>query len=322
MKKRTFLAFSTAALAPLGILHAKANYPNRPITVVVPFGPGGGGDIVGRIWAKHMTAQTGANVIVENKSGAGGLLGASHVARSQADGYTLLLGTSGTQIIAPAVALKPPYDAIQDFELVSMVCGNPTCIAINPKVPANNLKEFIALAKANPGKYSYGSAGAGSITNLTGEVFKYQAGNLKVVHVSYKGGGPAMQDLIAGHIPMITPILTSGVLAQHRAGKARILCVNNETRLQSAPDIPTAAEAGVPDMNIVVFSAIFAPAHTSTEAIDMLKAASKKILASAEFLKDIELAGGELISAADHSNYYKEEVTRWNKLIKTIGFKV
>ena len=322
MKKRTFLALGTAALAPWGMLHAQTRYPDRPIRLVVPFAPGGDGDIMGRTWVKHMAAQTGMNIVVENKGGAGGAIGAAEVARARPDGYTLLLGTSTTQIINPAASASTPYDPIKDFELVGMVSANPTCIVVNPKFPASNLKELIALLKANPGKYAYGSAGPGTITNLTGELFKFQAGKLELQHVPYKGGGPAMQDLLAGHVPMITPILSSAVLAQHRAGRARILCVNNETRLKAAPDIPTSAEAGLSDMTVQVFNAVFATSGTPKEAMDILKAASQKVITDPAFLQDVEKAGGELLVLTDPEKYFKQEVVRWNQLIKTIGFKI
>ena len=322
MKKRTFLALGTAALAPWGMLHAQARYPDRPIRLVVPFAPGGDGDIMGRAWVKHMASQTGMNIVVDNKGGAGGVIGAAEVARARPDGYTLLLGTSTTQIINPAASASSPYDPIKDFELIGMVSANPTCIVVNPKFPANTLKELIALIKANPGKYAYGSAGPGTITNLTGELFKFQAGKLDMQHVPYKGGGPAMQDLIAGHVPIITPILSSAVLAQHRAGRARILCVNNETRLKAAPDIQTAVESGLADMRVQVFNAVFVPAGTPKEVVATLKAASQKVIADPEFLLDVEKAGGELLVLADPDKYFKQEVLRWNQLIKTIGFKI
>ena len=322
MEKRTFLTISAAALAPWGMLHAQARYPDRPIRLVVPFAPGGDGDIMGRTWVKHMAAQTGMNIVVENKGGAGGVIGAAEVARARPDGYTLLLGTSTTQIINPAASASTPYDPIKDFELVGMVSANPTCIVVNPKFPANNLKELITLLKANPGKYAYGSAGPGTITNLTGELFKFQAGKLELQHVPYKGGGPAMQDLLAGHVPIITPILSSAVLAQHRAGRARILCVNNETRLKAAPDIPTSAEAGLSDMTVQVFNAVFATSGTPKEVMETLKAASQKVITDPTFLQDVEKAGGELRVLTDPDKYFKQEVVRWNQLIKTIGFKV
>src|SRR2546421_8419812 len=271
MKKRSFLGLGLAAAVPWKLVFAQNRFPDRPIRLVVPFAPGGDGDIMGRLWAKYAAPHLGGTIVVENKAGAGGAIGAGEVARARADGYTLLLGTTTTQIINPAASPNPPYDALKDFALVGMVSINPTCIIVNPGVPANSLKELVSLVKANPGKYAYGSAGPGTITNLTGELFKLQGGGLEMQHVPYKGGGPAMQDLLAGHIPVITPILSSAVLAQHRAGKARILGVNSDKRLKAAPDIPTSVEAGVPGMRVQVFNGVFAPAGTPPEAMDILK---------------------------------------------------
>jgi tripartite-type tricarboxylate transporter receptor subunit TctC len=323
MKKRTFIALGAAmAAAPGKMLWAQARYPERPIRLVVPFAPGGDGDIMGRYWVKYVAAQTGASIIVDNKAGAGGAIGAGEVARARGDGYTLLLGTSTTQIINPAASASAPYDPIKDFVLVSMVSVNPTCVIVNPNVPAKDLKELVALIKANPGKYSYGSAGAGTITNLTGELLKFQGGKLDMQHVPYKGGGPAMQDLIAGHVPVITPIMSSAVLAQHKAGKARILSVNSDARLKAAPDIPTSVEAGMPEMRVQVFNAVFAPAGTPKPAMDFLKGASRKVLADPAFVQEVEKAGAELVSASDPERFFTQEVVRWNQIIKTIGFKI
>jgi len=321
MRKRTFLGVALAALAPWRLVLGQARYPDRPIRLVVPFAPGGDGDIMGRLWAKYAAAPLGGSIVVENKAGAGGAIGAAEVARSRADGYTLLLGTTTTQIINPAASPNPPYDALKDFMLVGMVSVNPTCIIVNPGVPANSLKELVSLVKANPGKYSYGSAGPGTITNLTGELFKLQAGRLEMEHVPYKGGGPAMQDLVAGHIPVITPILSSAVLAQHRAGRARILGVNSDRRLKAAPDIPTSIEAGVPDMRVQVFNALFAPAGTPREAVQALREATLKVRSESGFLQDLEKAGAEIFPHPNEEKFVAEEVARWTQVIKVTGFK-
>jgi tripartite-type tricarboxylate transporter receptor subunit TctC len=322
MKKRTFLGFGLAAAGlhalPVG---AQARYPDRPIRLVVPFAPGGDGDIMGRLWAKYAAPLVEGTIVVENKAGAGGAIGAGEVARARADGYTLLLGTTTTQIINPAASPNPPYDALKDFALVGMVSMNPTCIIVNPAVPAKSLKELVNLIKKDPGKYAYGSAGPGTITNLTGELFKLQAGRLEMQHVPYKGGGPAMQDLVAGHIPVITPILSSAVLAQHRAGKARILGVNSDNRLKAAPEIPTSVEAGIPDMRVQVFNGVFAPAATPREAVDVLRRATARLRADASFLQDLEKAGAEPFSAANEEKFVSEEVARWTEVIKATGFK-
>jgi tripartite-type tricarboxylate transporter receptor subunit TctC len=321
MKKRTFLGLGLAAAVPWKLVFAQNRFPDRPLRLLVPFAPGGDGDIMGRLWAKYAAPHLGGTIVVENKAGAGGAIGAGEVARARADGYTLLLGTTTTQIISPAASPNPPYDALKDFALVGMVSMNPTCIIVNPGVPANSLKELVSLVKANPGKYAYGSAGPGTITNLTGELFKLQGGRLEMEHVPYKGGGPAMQDLIAGHIPVITPILSSAVLAQHRAGKARILGVNSDKRLKAAPDIPTSVEAGVPDMRVQVFNGVFAPAGTPREVVQALREATLKARAEPAFLQDLEKAGAEPFSAPSEEKFVAEELARWTQVIKATGFK-
>jgi tripartite-type tricarboxylate transporter receptor subunit TctC len=202
-----------------------------------------------------------------------------------------------------------------------MLSTTPTCIVVNPAVPATTLRELVSLVKANPGKYSYGSAGPGTITNLTGELLKLQGGGLEMQHVPYKGGAPAMQDLIAGHIPVITPILSSAVLAQHRAGRARILGVNSDARLKAAPDIPTSVEAGVPEMRVQVFNALFAPAGTPAEAMRALREATLKVRADAGFLQELEKAGAEPFSQPDEQQFLRDEVARWTQVIKATGFK-
>ncbi len=322
MKKRTFLAWGSAALLSAPALKAQSKFPERPIRLVVPFAPAGDGDIVGRVWAKYATQISGANIVVDNKAGAGGAIGAAEVARAKADGYTLLLGTSTTQIINPLASGAATYDALKDFSMVGTVSQNPTCIIVNPALPVNSVRELVALFKTNPGKYAYGSAGPGTITNLTGELFKLLGGKLDVQHVPYKGGGPAMQDLIAGHIPLITTIMSSAVLAQHRAGKAKILSVNSDARLKAAPDIPTSVEAGMADMRVQVFNAVFAPANTPKEAMDYLKAVHAKIHISSAFLLELEKSGSEALNLTEPDAFMAEEVKRWTAAIKATQFKI
>ena len=328
MKKRTFLGFGVAATAGLAaaglrVLPARGQgkFPEKPIRLVVPFAPGGDGDIMGRLWAKYAASHLGGTIVVENKAGAGGAIGAAEVARMRGDGYTLLLGTTTTQIVNPVASPNAQYDPLKDFALIGMVSMNPTCIIVNPGVPAQSLKELVSLIKANPGKYAYGSAGPGTITNLTGELFKLQAGRLEMQHVPYKGGGPAMQDLIAGHVPVITPILSSAVLAQHRAGKARILGVNSDRRLKAAPDIPTSVEAGVPEMRVQVFNGVFGPDDTPREAVQALREATRKVRTDAAFLQDLEKAGAEPFSDPNEEKFLADEVARWTQVIKATGFK-
>lgn len=322
MKKRTFLAWGGATMFATTALQAQSKYPDRPIRLMVSFAPGGDGDIIGRIWTKYATSISGANIVVDNKAGAGGAIGASEVARARGDGYSLLLGTSTTQIINPLASASPTYDPVKDFVMVGTISQNPTCIIVNPNLPVSNTRELVALFKANPGKYAYGSAGPGTITNLTGELFKLLGGKLEVQHVPYKGGGPAMQDLIAGHIPLITTIMSSAVLAQHRAGKAKILSVNSDNRLKVAPDIPTSVEAGIADMRVQVFNAIFAPSSTPREVIDYLKSVHAKVHATPAFVQDLERSGSEIMNLIDPDQFMAEEVKRWTAAIKATQFKI
>lgn len=322
MKKRTFLAFGGACMLTTSALQAQSKYPDRSIRLVVPFAPGGDGDIIGRIWTKHITAATGASMVVDNRAGAGGAIGAGEVARAKNDGYTLLLGTSTTQIINPLASASPTYDPVKDFVMVGTISQNPTCIIVNPNLPVNNTRELVALFRANPGKYAYGSAGPGTITNLTGELFKLLGGKLDVQHVPYKGGGPALQDVIAGHIPLITTIMSSAVLAQHRAGKVKILSVNSDNRLKVAPDIPTSVEAGMPEMRVQVFNAVFAPSNTPTDVLDYLKTAHAKVHAIPAFIQELERSGSEVMNLTNPDQFMAEEVKRWSAAIKATQFKV
>src|SRR5262245_3429392 len=221
MRRREVLGLGLAALsAPLvsrGPAKAQAKYPERPIRLIIPFPPGGVNDAVGRPWADKMKALLGT-VVVENVGGAGGAVGALAVARAQPDGYTLLLGSGGTQVIIPIASSQPTYDPVKAFETISLLGITAVCIAVHPSVPVQTLQELIAYAKANPGKLSYGSAGSGTMTHLTGELFKVLAATPDIVHIPYRGAGPALTDAISGHIPMITPNVTGQV----KIGRAHV----------------------------------------------------------------------------------------------------
>ena len=320
MNRRTWIKGGVAMLALPTASWAQSAFPDRAIRLVVPFAPGGDGDVMGRIWAKYAVALGGQNLFVDNKAGAGGVIGAAEVARAKPDGYTLLLGTSTTQIINPLASTAAPYDPLKDFVLVGMVSVNPTCIVVHPSLGVQSLAELTAYVKGKA--LSYGSAGQGTITNLTGELYKHLAGKLNIQHVPYKGGGPAMQDLIAGHVPIITPIMSSAVLAQHRAGKARILAVNSPARLKAAPEIPTAIESGMPEMNVQVFNAVFGPAGIPKDALEHLRGLSQKVLQDSAFVQEVEKSGAQVLNTDDPDRFLRDEVTRWSRTIKEIGFKI
>lgn len=319
------LALAVAASAMTAGGAAAQDYPTRPITLIVPWAAGGQTDVTLRTLAEAASKHLGQPIVVENKPGGGGSAGAAEVARARPDGYTLLAGTSTTQVINPAAMAKPPYDPERDFIAVQIISTTPTAIAVHPSFPAKDLKELIALVRAQPGKHAYGSAGAGTITNLTGELFKSLAGNLDVLHVPYKGAGPGLQDVIAGHLPMFTPIFSATVLSHHRAGKIRVLAVNGDARLKVAPEIPTAVEAGLPNMLVQVFNVIVAPAGTPKAVIDALSEATSKAKTDPAFIADVEKAGAQMVgdsSPEKAAAYIRAEVRRWTPIIKATGFKI
>ena len=325
MKRRDLLAFGLASLSlpmlsPLSAF-AQGVYPERPIKLIVPFAPGGVVDVVGRLWAEKVKSQLGT-VVIENQGGGGGLIGAQDVARATPDGYTLLLGNTSTQVLIPVSMAKPPYDTLKDFAPISIIAISSISIAVNPSVPAKNLKELIDYGKANPGKLSYGSAGAGTLINLAGEMFKQITGLKDIVHVPYKGAGPAIADAVSGHIPIVMPNVTGQVLELHRAGKIRILAVAAPARLKGAPDIPTAIEAGLPNMVAQLFTGAFAPAATPKPIIDKIAQATKTAMADNEFQAKLINAGFEPATDTDPDKarkFISEELQRWPPVLQAAG---
>lgn len=273
------------------------NYPSSPIRLVVPYPPGGVVDIVARNWADKAKGLLGT-VVVENQPGGGGTIGASAVKRASADGYSLLFGETSCLIIAPYLMVQPPYDSTKDFSPVSMVATSSTSFVVHPDVPAKNLQDLIAYAKSQQDKLSYGSAGAGTVTHLAGELFKQLIGVPGIVHVPYRGAGPALVDVMAGVIPMTTPNVTGQILAAHREGKVRILAVCAPSRLRAAPDIPAASET-LPGMVMQLTSGIVAPAATPDRIIARLASATAQIAKDPDFERILETSGLE--SRADPS---------------------
>jgi tripartite-type tricarboxylate transporter receptor subunit TctC len=248
-----------------------------PVTLVVPFPPGGGTDTGARIVAEQLGKRWGQTVVVENKGGAAGQIGADLVAKAKPDGYTLLMGNVGTQAINPALYPKLPYDPDKAFAPVSLVAELPLAMMVNPTVPAKTAKELIALAKAQPGKLSYSSSGAGGGPHLAAEMFKDQA-QVYLLHVPYRGGGPAISDLIAGHVQVsfMTVFEASGHL---KAGKLRALAVTSDKRVSALPDVPTLAEAALPGFNSISWIGVLAPAGTPKPVIDKVNADLRAVMA-------------------------------------------
>jgi tripartite-type tricarboxylate transporter receptor subunit TctC len=298
---------------------AQGAYPSRNIRMIVPYPPGGTTDLLGRLIADQIKAGLNAVVVVENKPGAGTTLGAEQVARSEPDGYTLLMATSTTLAINKTLYKKLPYDPIKDFAPIALVAGVPFALIINPGLPSKNLAEFIAYAKANPG-LAYGSAGNGSPQHLGAEMLK-SAANIDIRHVPYRGSVPAMLDVIAGHIPFMVVDLQPA-LQQIKEGKVRVLGVTTPKRVAAAPDIPTIAESGLPGYELVAWQGVVAPAGTPRPVVDTLAAQIAKLLsdpATRERFAAIAIEPLPGSTPDSFAAYIKTEVDRWADIVKKSG---
>lgn len=323
MRRRHLLAGGIGALAAPAIARAESKYPDRTIRLVVPFPAGGATDIVGRMIADKLTQQLGQTVIVDNKGGAAGSIGAMEVKNARPDGYTLLVATSSTHAINPTAFVHPPYDPIKDFTPVASVCVNPLVLFTNPSLPPS-IKGLVDLMKKNPGKYSYGSAGIGSIIHLAAEYFKHSVGGMDVVHVPYKGGAPAIQDTVAGNIAWSMETFST-TLPLHRAGKLRILAFCHSRRAAIAPEIPTMIEAGVKGYQAYTFSLILGPAGLPPDVVDTLDKASRRAMADPTTIKFLE--GNAAIPTPDTSpertaQFIKDELVKWAPIIREADVKI
>jgi tripartite-type tricarboxylate transporter receptor subunit TctC len=324
MNRREVLASGLSVLSATMLAPRSLAYPDRAIRLVVPFSPGGATDVVGRLWAEKMKPVLGT-VVTENRGGGGGVTGAAEAARAQPDGHTFLFGNTSTQVLIPAIMPNPPYDPLKDFIGIYILCNAPTSIVVHASVPARNLAELIAYAKANPGKLSYGSAGAGTVTNLAGELFKQLIGAPGIVHIPYKGAAPGVADLASGHIPMMTPNVGGPLLEFHRAGKVRILAVNAASRIKAAPDIPTSIEAGLPGMIAGNLNGLFAPAGVTQPIIERIAEATRQIMADADVQRILLASGFEPILDSGPEatrQFIGAELARWTPIIKATGFKM
>lgn len=315
------LFISTMGWAPA---RAQDSYPQRPIRLVVPRSAGGVLDVIGRQWAEWVTSHVGFSVFVENQGGGGGIIGTAAVAQAPANGYTLLLGSTSDLVLNPVLSAASLYDPVKDFAPVSIIAISVAAIIVHPSVPAQNLKELAAYAKANPDKLSYGSAGTGTMANLCGELFKKLADVPGIVHIPYKGAAAGYADLLAGHIPMMTVNITGTMLEMHRAGKVRILAIATDHRLRAAPNTPTATEAGYPDLIAQLFVGLFAPANTTKSIVQRLAGVTRDAIADREFQNKLEAAGFEPVSGfgpEQTATYINEEVVRWTPILKASGMK-
>lgn len=327
-RRRTLRAIAASVLFAAGSLastgaFAQADYPNRAIRMVVPFAPGGTTDIFARILADHMGTILGQQVIVDNKPGAGGNTGAAGVARSEPDGYTILMGTVGTQAINPFLYTKMPYDAEKDFLPVAFAAGVPNVLEVNPKnVKATTVKELIAEAKAAKQPMTMASSGNGTSIHLSGEMFQQMTG-VKFIHVPYKGSGPMVNDLVGGQVDLSFDNLPSSI-AQIRAGNLRPIAVTSAERSAALPDVPTIAESGVPGFDASSWFAIFAPAGTPKAIVDKLNAAANKSLGEAAVKQRYAEVGAQMnVMTPDQLGaFVKAEQAKWSKVVKESGAKL
>ena len=318
LNRRALLAL--AALAPLPSL--AQTYPARPIKLVVPYAPGGGADSVARIVAKKVSENIGQSIVIENKGGAGAILGTDQVAKAEPDGYTLLLGQSGPISINPAVYKSLPYDPIRDFAPVTMMTGYPYILVVNADLPAKTLQEFVALAKAKPGAMNYGSTGVGAANHLVAELFNGKAG-LKMTHVPYRGTALAVADLLAGTLTMVFGDPVS-VLPHMKSGKLRALAVTSAQRSPVSPEVPTVAESGYPGFEALAWHGILAPAKTPPEIVTRLNAEFVKALAdpaTRELLVNQALApvGNSPQAFAD---FIKADIAIWKAVVADAKIQV
>ena len=314
------IAVGSQAFAQTAGNVSAASFPDKPLKIVVTFTSGGAPDILARIIGERLTAAWGQPVIVDNKPGAGGNVGADFVAKAAPDGYTLVVGTVGTHSINPALYSKMPYDAVKDFTPITLIATTPNMLVINNDVPAKNLKDFIALGKKE-GKMTFASSGSGTSIHVSGELFKTMTG-IDMVHIPYKGRATAIPDVLGGRVTMMFDNMPSS-LSLVREGKLRALGVTSSTRSPATPDIPTIAEAGLPGFDAVSWFALFAPANTPKPIIDKLQTEVRRILKTPDVTKKLADNGLDPVGGTPEelAAYQKSEIIKWAKVVKDSGAK-
>jgi len=322
MNRRIASLTLALALSLVSILAAAQAWPSKPIKYIVPFAPGGTTDILGRTIADKLSIALGQPVVIENKPGAGGGLGAEFVAKAAPDGYTIMGGTISTHAINASLYKDLPYDPVKNFVPITLIARVPNMLVINPNVPAKNVQELVALLKANPGKYTFASSGNGTSQHLSGELFKIQAG-VDMQHIPYKGSPPALQDVMGGQVTMtFDNITTAWPLAKD--GKLRAVAVTTAKRSSIAPEVPTLAEAGLPGYEIGSWQGVFAPAGTPPEIVKRLNAEIVKIINSPDVQQRLSTLGAEPApnTPEEFAAMVKLEVVKWADVVKKSGAKV
>ena len=317
-------ALAVAAAAFVATATQAADYPTRPVQLIIPFAAGGPTDIVGRIMGGKMSEIMGQTFVVENRSGAGGNIGAEVVAKATNDGYTLLFATVSTNAINPGLYKHIPYDAVNGFAPVARVGVTPTLLLVHPSMPATDVKSLVALIKANPGKYNYGSSGLGSILHLCGEEFKAMAGGLDITHVPYKGSAPMDTDLMGGQVTMAFDA-TPTAMPLAKSGKLRALGAGMLKRLDAMPELATLDEQGFKGYECYTWNAILAPAGTPKDVVAKLNAAANKALSDPQVIDSLKKAGIDPTPGStpeSTSDFVKAELAKWAPIIKASGAQV
>ena len=313
---------ATATLITLNAASAQTastgSYPNRPIRIIGPSSPGGGIDATGRILAAALTQSLGQQVVLENRPGAGGIIGTELVAKAPPDGYTLMLTAAAALVVFPHTFSKLPYDPVRDFAPISLVAASDYILAVHPSLPAKNVKDLIVLARARPGQIVFSSSGNFGLPHLAGELLKQQ-GKIQMLHVPYKGGGPAAMAILGGEVSLMFG--TGPTVVPHaQSGRLRLLATASATRSKSLPDLPTVAET-LPGVEVSAWYGVLAPTGTPKEIITKLHSESVKALASPKVIQQIANAGADAISSTPEafSTYIKTELARWGKAVKASG---
>ena len=320
MKTRLLLAAAAAAIVHCAGAAAQA-WPAKPPRVVVPFPPGGSTDIVARIVAQKLGERLGQSMVIENRGGAGGTLGAAQVAKATADGYTLLIASTSTHVVAPSVYTKLEYDPVKDFAPISLIAVSPYLLVVNPALPARSVKELVDLARKQPGKLNYASAGVGSTTHLAMEMLKV-ASNTYMLHIPYNGNGPAGTAVMGGQVEILFGSLPA-LLPHARSGRVRALAVGTLARAPSMPDVPTVAESGYPGFDASLWLAVMAPAGTPQPVIDRLHKEIGTVLQASDTRELLDKAGAEPLtsSPAELAVLIRDGIGKYAKIIKTAGVK-
>jgi tripartite-type tricarboxylate transporter receptor subunit TctC len=322
MKRWLFRSAAGALVAAFAAAAWGQVYPNKPIRIVVPFPAGGTTDVLARAAAQKLTESLGQPVVVDNRPGAGGNIGAELVAKSPPDGYTMLMGTVGTHAINPSLYPKMPYDHVRDFAPIILVAGVPNVLVVNPSLPVNSVQELIAYAKANPGRLNFASSGNGTSIHLSAELFKTMTG-VQMAHIPYKGSAPALQDLAGGQVQLMFDNLPSS-LALIKAGRLKALAVTSKARAQALPDVPTVAESGLPGFEASSWFGLLAPTGTPQPVIAKVNGEIAKWLATPEAKEKLLAQGANAAGGTpeDFARHIAAETAKWQKVVKESGAKI